>query len=134
MTALDGLPPWAAILSALLVVLGSGITLIGSIGLLRFKGFYERVHAPTLGATLGTASIVLASIICFSASQTRPVVHEILIGIFVTITTPVTLLLLVQATLYRDRLEKRDPLAGKNWPSSKAMRDDPSDPAGQETS
>ncbi|EHJ58348.1 monovalent cation/proton antiporter, MnhG/PhaG subunit [Novosphingobium pentaromativorans US6-1] len=30
-------------------------------------------------------------------------VHEILIGIFVTLTTPVTLMLLARAALYRDR-------------------------------
>ncbi len=113
MTTLHDLPGWAALLAAFLVLLGSGLTLIGNIGLLRLKSFYERVHAPTLGATLGMASILLASMIYFSASQTRPVVHEILIGLFVTITTPVTLLLLVSATLYRDRLEHGDPLATK---------------------
>jgi multicomponent K+:H+ antiporter subunit G len=32
-------------------------------------------------------------------------VHEILIGIFITITTPVTLMLLSRAALYRDRIE-----------------------------
>ena len=31
--------------------------------------------------------------------------HEILIGIFVTVTTPVTLMLLARATLHRDRAE-----------------------------
>ncbi|MBX3536813.1 MAG: monovalent cation/H(+) antiporter subunit G [Chelatococcus sp.] len=110
MNNLAALPAWAALLTAFLVLLGSALALTGNIGLLRFGSFYERVHAPTLGATLGMASILVASIVCFSALQTRPVVHEILIGVFVTITTPVTLMLLVQATLYRDRLEEKDPL------------------------
>src|SRR5690606_28349098 len=113
---LQDLPGWAALLASALILLGSGLTLIGSLGLLRMKSFYERVHAPTLGATLGMASILAASMIYFSVTQTRPVVHEILIGIFVTVTTPVTLLLLVQATLYRDRLEGRDPLAAGRKP------------------
>jgi multicomponent K+:H+ antiporter subunit G len=116
MTTLQDLPGWAALLASALILLGSGLTLIGSLGLLRMKSFYERVHAPTLGATLGMASILAASMIYFSVTQTRPVVHEILIGIFVTVTTPVTLLLLVQATLYRDRLEGRDPLAAGRKP------------------
>lgn len=116
MTRLHDLPAWASLLTALLIVLGSSLALIGSLGLLRLKSFYERVHAPTLGTTLGMASILLASILYFSVSETRPVVHEILIGIFVTATTPVTLLLLVQGTLYRDRLEGRDPLAPDNPP------------------
>lgn len=95
-------PVWAGLLTSIFVLLGAGLTLIGSIGLLRFKTFYERVHAPTLGTTLGAGSILLASIVFFSVSQTRPVLHEVLIAIFITITTPVTLMLLVRAALHRD--------------------------------
>jgi multicomponent K+:H+ antiporter subunit G len=112
MNALEELPLWAAILTSMLLLLGSSLALIGSIGLLRFKTFYERIHTPGLAATLGLFSILAASMIYFSVSQTRPVVHEILIGIFVTTTTPVTFMFLVQATLYRDRFEGRDPLIG----------------------
>ncbi len=111
MTTLPQLPLWTEGLIAVLILLGSGLALLGSLGLIRFRTFYERVHAPSLGATLGTASILIASIAYFSLTRTRPFVHEILIGLFVTVTTPVTLMLLAQATLYRDRLEGRDPLA-----------------------
>ena len=110
MMMLHDLPAWAAIPIAVLILAGSLLGLTGALGLLRFKSFYERVHAPTLGSTLGMGCILLASILYFSIGQTRPVVQEILIGLFVTITTPVTLLLLVQATLYRDRQDGRDPL------------------------
>jgi multicomponent K+:H+ antiporter subunit G len=99
------LPVWAALLTAVLLVLGAAITLIGSLGLFRFKTFYERVHAPTLGTTLGAGCILLASMIYFTALQARPVLHEILIAVFVTVTTPVTLMILVRAALFRDRLE-----------------------------
>lgn len=118
MITLHALPSWAALLIALLILTGAGLALIGALGLLRFKSFYERVHAPTLGSTLGMGCILLASMLYFSIGQTRPVVHEILIGLFITITTPVTLLLLVQATLYRDRQEGRDPLDGSNRPDA----------------
>src|SRR5690554_7796893 len=47
------LPLWAAIVTAALVLLGASLALIGTVGLLRLKTFYERVHAPTLGTTLG---------------------------------------------------------------------------------
>lgn len=100
------LPLWAAIIVGLCVFLGAVITLIGTIGLVRMKSFYERVHAPTLGATLGTGFILVASITCFSVLQSRPVMHEVLIAVFVTVTTPVTLMLLGRAALYRDRREK----------------------------
>jgi multicomponent K+:H+ antiporter subunit G len=36
------------------------------------------------------------------------VLHEILIGVFAILTTPVTLILLVRAALYRDRVEGQD--------------------------
>nr|WP_198148643.1 monovalent cation/H(+) antiporter subunit G [Sphingomonas sp. Y57] len=97
------LPLWAAIIVGALVLLGASVTLIGVIGMLRLGSFYERVHAPTLGSTMGTACILAASIICFSVLQGRPVIHEILIAVFVTLTTPVTLVLLARAALYRDR-------------------------------
>lgn len=134
MTALPDLPAWAALPTAVLVLLGSGFALIGSLGLLRLKSFYERVHAPTLGTSLGMANVLLASILYFSAVQTRPVVHEILIGIFVTVTTPVTLMLLVQATLYRDRLEGQEPPSAARGPVDGYgnAKDDPGEASSQD--
>ncbi|WP_114944579.1 monovalent cation/H(+) antiporter subunit G [Microvirga calopogonii] len=105
MTMTDGLPAWAALLTALLVLLGAAVTLIGSIGLLRLGTFYARVHAPTLGTTFGMGCILAASALCFSVLESKPVIHEILIAVFVTLTTPVTLMLLARASLYRDRTE-----------------------------
>ncbi|MFA7639373.1 MAG: monovalent cation/H(+) antiporter subunit G [Parvibaculum sp.] len=105
MSAAADLPLWVALLIAFFLLLGAGLTLIGSIGLVRLGSFYDRIHAPTLGSSWGTAGIVLASMIFFTATEGRPVVHEILIGIFVTATMPVTLMLLGRATLYRDRAE-----------------------------
>jgi multicomponent K+:H+ antiporter subunit G len=102
-THLQAMPLWAAIPAALFLVMGSGLALIGSIGLLRLPTFYERIHAPTLGTSWGTAGVVLASIIVFSLTEGRLVVHDLLIGVFVSITTPVTLMLLGRAAMYRDR-------------------------------
>lgn len=99
------LPLWAAVLVAFFLLLGAGLTLIGSYGFFRLRSFYDRIHAPTLGTSWGTAALVLASMICFSVLQSRPVFHEILIGVFVTVTMPVTLMLLGRAALYRDRAE-----------------------------
>ena len=79
-------PLVVAIAVSALVVLGAAVTLIGSIGLLRLRTFYERVHAPTMGTTLGAALVAVASMLLFCALESRPVVHEILITVFVTIT------------------------------------------------
>lgn len=111
------LPVWAAILVALLVLGGAGITLIGSLGLLRLGTFYERVHSPTLGTTLGALLIIMGSMLCFSVLESRPLVHEILIGVFVTLTTPVTLMLLARAALYRDRTEGTMPMPDEDHTS-----------------
>lgn len=107
------LPAWAALLTAILVLVGAAVALIGSIGLLRLGSFYERVHAPTLGTTLGTGCILMASMIYFSALQTRPVLHEFLIAILALVTTPVTLMLLVRAALFRDEFEGRPEVLGE---------------------
>ena len=108
MTHAADLPPWAALAVALLVLGGAALALIGSLGLLRLRSFYERVHAPTLGTTLGIGCILLASALFFSVLQTRFVLHEILIAGFMVLTTPVTLMLLTRAALYRDRREGND--------------------------
>ena len=105
MNVADAIPAWAALLTSLFILVGATITLIGSLGLLRLGTFYARVHAPTLGTSLGMGSILVGSALYFSVIEARPVVHEILIAVFVTLTTPVTLMLLVRAALYRDRTE-----------------------------
>src|SRR5690606_8944992 len=74
----------------------------------RLKTFYERVHPPTLGLTMGNVSILIASITCFTVLQSRPVVHEVLLLFFVTLTTPVTMMLLARAALFRDRSKAYD--------------------------
>ncbi len=86
-------------------MIGSTLTLVGTIGLVRLTSFYDRLHAPTLGTSWGTAGIMLASILLLSWVQGRTVLHELVIGVFVMITTPVTLMLLGRAALHRDRAE-----------------------------
>ncbi|MGE6785360.1 monovalent cation/H(+) antiporter subunit G [Ensifer adhaerens] len=107
MSHLTDLPAWAAIIVCGLTVLGALVALIGSVGLLRFTSFYERLHAPTLATSGGVLMICIASIVCFAVLQSRWVFHEILIIVFVVVTTPVTLMLLGQAALYRDRVEEK---------------------------
>ena len=121
------LPAWAALLTAVLLLLGAGLTLLGAFGTLLFRTFFERVHAPTLGTSWGTGAIVLASMVCFSVLGSRLVVHEILIGIFITVTTPVTLMLLARATLYRARAE-----GSANVPPRPAQRRDGAGASGGE--
>lgn len=101
------LPAWAEAVVALLILAGASLTLIGAVGLVRLGTFYERVHAPTLGTTLGIGLLLVASMLFFSITQARLVVHELLIAVFIVLTTPVSLMLLARAALYRDRREDR---------------------------
>jgi multicomponent K+:H+ antiporter subunit G len=105
MNTASDLPVWAALLVGFCVLTGAFLTLVGCFGLTRLNSFYFRIHAPTLGTSFGTLMILLGSIVYFSLTQQRPAVHEALIFIFVTVTTPVTLMLLARAALYRDRAE-----------------------------
>jgi multicomponent K+:H+ antiporter subunit G len=101
------IPLWAALPAALLLVAGSLLTLIGSAGLLRLPSFQARMHAPTMGNTMGVACVLAASMLVASAAAGRPVLQELLIVLFVVLTSPVTALLLMQASLYRDRVDHR---------------------------
>lgn len=98
-----------AVLTSVLLVSGATIALVGSLGLLRLHSFYQRVHAPTLGTTLGMTFIAVASMIYFSALGTRPVIHEVLLVVFLTVTTPISLMVLVRAALLRDESENKAP-------------------------
>jgi len=113
MSEVTDVPSLATVLTATLLIGGAAMTLIGSFGLLRLRGFYQRVHAPTLGTTLGTIFITTASMIYFSALGTRPVLHELLVIVFVTTTTPITLMVLVRAARFRDGAGNERDLPGE---------------------
>ncbi len=97
------LPLWVTVPTALLLVTGGLLTLIGSLGLLRLRDFYSRMHPPTLGTTVGTGCVLIASMLVSSALLHRPVIHELLITLFLAITAPVTAILLMRAARSRSR-------------------------------
>lgn len=99
------LPLAAAVAVAVLLLSGALLVLAGAIGLVRLGSFYQRVHAPTLGTTLGMFLILASSIVYFSVSRGQLVLHELLVAVFLTLTTPISLMLVVRAALYRDRQE-----------------------------
>lgn len=95
------LPLWVAIPVAILLVISGLLTVTGSLGLLRLPTFFARTHAPTLGNTLGVFCILVASILTASTLEQRVIVHQILITIFLVITSPVTAMLLMRAGIKR---------------------------------
>ncbi|MDO5705218.1 MAG: monovalent cation/H(+) antiporter subunit G [Paracoccus sp. (in: a-proteobacteria)] len=128
MSHLGDLPMWAAVPIAFFLILGSTLALLGSLGLVRMRQFYQRLHAPTLNTSWGTASVILASMLMFSVLDTRPILHELVIGVFVMITTPISLLLLGLAALRRDRVKDSPDLTDLARTRRITGRD-PADPA-----
>jgi multicomponent K+:H+ antiporter subunit G len=94
---------WVSVPAAILLIGGGLLTLTGSIGLLRLPDFYSRMHPPTMGTTLGTGSVLVASMLVSSAALHRPVIHELLITLFVLMTAPVTAILLMRAARRRSK-------------------------------
>ncbi|WP_339499563.1 Na+/H+ antiporter subunit G [Pseudomonas silesiensis] len=99
---------WVEVPVAILLVLASLFALIGAVGLLRMKDYFQRMHPPALASTLGAWCAALASIIYFSALKSAPVLHAWLIPVLLAITVPVTTLLLARAALFRKRMAGDD--------------------------
>ena len=96
------MPLWVTLPGTLLLVVGGLVTLIGSLGLVRLPDFYSRMHGPSMGTTIGTASVLLASLLVSTATTGRPVVHELLITMLVLMSAPVSSMMLLKAALYRE--------------------------------
>lgn len=105
---MSALPAWAAVPAAILLVVAGLLGAIGSFGLLRLPDFFARMHPPTMGTTLGAGCVLIASMLVSSATASRPVVHELLITLFIVITAPVTAMLLARAALYRTARRTRE--------------------------
>jgi len=102
------LPLWLEIIVALLVLAGAALALLGSIGLLRLPTFFERVHAPSIIATLGCWLIMHGTVLYFSVADGGLALHALLIAVFVAITVPVMSIFLMRAALFRARQAGQD--------------------------
>lgn len=87
-----------------LLLLASGIMVFSAaIGLWRLPDFFLRMHAPALASSLATWLVTFASIAYFSAHQGHLVLRVWLISILLSITAPLTAMLLARAALFRRR-------------------------------
>lgn len=102
---MNAVPFWVEVVVAALLVLSGVFVLLAALGLLCLKDFFLRMHPPALAYTLGSWSVTLASILYFSMLESRPMLQTWLIIILLSITVPVTTLLLARVALFRRRLE-----------------------------
>lgn len=109
------LPLWGQVLVAALALGGAIIAFLGSLGLWRLRSYFERVHAPSIIATMGCWLIMHATWIYFSMSIHSLAVHALLIAVFIAVTVPITTIFLMRAALFRARRAGQDvppPLSG----------------------
>lgn len=97
-------PFWTEVVVAALLVLSGVFVVISAIGFLRLPDFFLRMHPPALAYALGSWCVTLAGILYFSMLASRPVLHPWLIIIMLSITVPVTTLLLARVALLRRRI------------------------------
>lgn len=102
MTPATPLPLWLDIAISALVLAGAFVAFMGSFGLLRLKSYFERVHAPSIIATLGCWLTMHATLIYFSVTD-KLALHALLIALFIAVTVPVTTIFLMRAALFRAR-------------------------------
>jgi len=88
------------ILIAVLIIIGAAFTFLGSVGLVRLRDFYERLHTPTKATTLGVGSLLIASAVFFSWQEPGWSFHEVLVAVFLFITAPVSAHVMAKAALH----------------------------------
>lgn len=96
---METLHPAVEIVVSLMLLVGAFFTLVGAIGMVRFRDFFQRLHAPTKATTLGVGGVLIASVV-YSASLGRFGIHELLITLFLFVTAPVSANLMAKAALH----------------------------------
>lgn len=95
------LTPVIESLVAILILIGAGFTFLGSVGLVRLRDLYERLHTPTKATTLGVGSLLIASALFFTWREPGISLHEVLVAVFLFITAPVSAHVIAKAALHQ---------------------------------
>ena len=110
MTAAE-LPLWLEFLISGLLLLGGFTAVLGALGLVRFRTFFTRLHAPTKASTLGIGGVLLGSIVYLNWISDLAVIHQVLIAMFVFLTAPISAHQMAKAMLDANP-DMRPPLPG----------------------
>ena len=94
---------WSEALVAVLLLASGVVVCTAGLGVRHLPEFFMRMHAPALASTLAVWLVALASIVHFSASQGSLALHVWLIALVLSITAPVTTVVLARAGLFRER-------------------------------
>lgn len=116
-------PLWAQALVGLLLIASGLFALLAAWGLARLPDYFQRMHPPSLVTTGAAWCISLATIVYFSALHSRLSLKTWLIIIMLSITVPITTLMLARTALFRRR-QLKDP----SMPAPLAMQRPPPSP------
>jgi multicomponent K+:H+ antiporter subunit G len=88
-------------LVSILLLVGGGFALIGSIGLVRLPDLFTRLHGPTKATTLGLGATGVAIMLEATVRTGQPELQELAITLFLFITAPVSAHMVAKAALAR---------------------------------
>ena len=86
------------VVSAILLLVGSGFTLIGSIGIVRMPDVFTRLHAAGITDTLGAAGVLLG--LALKAGFSLLLVKLLLMLVFLLLLNPTACHALARAALH----------------------------------
>ncbi|RZU00358.1 multicomponent K+:H+ antiporter subunit G [Advenella incenata] len=118
---MDTLSPWIVIPASALIVISGLLVLTASIGMVRVSSFLPRTHIQAIIYSTALWSLLLASLLLTFSLKDRTFLHEILIGIFIFITSPVSTILLVRSFVLRE--ERASTLDESVTPSARPTAD-----------
>ena len=97
------MPVWIQIIVGALLLISAVMALASGFGLVRLSHFFPRMHVPALTATLGLWCVTSAAVLYFSALEGGLAAYYWLVALFMTVTVPITTVLLTRAALLRLR-------------------------------
>ncbi|WP_386069495.1 Na+/H+ antiporter subunit G [Tahibacter sp. UC22_41] len=100
---MSGGTAWIEAIAAGLLVLSGVFVLVSAVGFARLPDFFLRMHPPALAYTMGSWCVALSATLYFSFLEKRAALHPLLIPVLLSITVPVTTVLLARLSLFRGR-------------------------------
>ncbi len=96
------LSPLIVIPASILMVASGLLVLAASIGIVRVRSFLQRTHFQAIIYSLSLWCLLLASLLLTFSLKDRTFLHEVLIGVFIFISSPISSVLLVRSYVLRE--------------------------------
>lgn len=118
------LPPLIIIPASMLMIVSGLLVLAASIGMIRVRSFLPRTHIQAMIYSTALWCLLLASLLLTFSLKDRTFLHEVLIGLFIFITSPVSTILLVRSYVLREERAYSSAGEKQGAPTSKNDKSD----------